>query len=154
MSTEGIFGSVLFGKVLGGFRTFHQITKKSAGRFHDHEIHLQKPLSEWSGDGLVEIGMSITLNAAWSGDPHRMLAELHLYQENALAAPLIIGGRPMAPGLSLFVLRSVSETHMYWLKGGILIHADIDLEFKEYIAFAEGLPGLGGLARIAGGLFR
>lgn len=152
MAVEGIYGSVLFGKVLGGFRTFHQITRKYAGRYVDHEIHLSKPLTERCGDELVEIGMAISLNGAWSGDPHKMLSELHFYQEGGLAATLVVGGKPMGPGLSLFVLRSISETHLYWLKGGRLLHADLDLEFKEYQAFTGGLPGLGGLGALARGL--
>jgi len=153
MAIEGIFGLVLFGKVLGGFRTFHEIKRKYGSRFHDHEIHLQKPLTEYSGPELVEIGMGISLNGAWSGDPNRMLSELHFMQESALAAPLIVGGKPMGPGLSLFVLRSLSETHIHWLKGGRLLHVELELEFKEYQAFTGGLPGLGGLGQMARGLF-
>lgn len=138
MAIEGIFGTVLFGKVMGGFRTFHKIQKKTAGRYHDSHIHLQKPLTQRGGNELTEIEMSIVLNGAWTGSPQGMLSQLHLYQENALAAPLIVGGRPMAPGLSLFVLRSLSETHLYWLKGGILLHAELELELKEYMAFTSG----------------
>lgn len=152
MAIEGIFGSIMFGKVLGGFRTFHQISRKYGGRFVDHEIHLSKPLTEYCGSELVEISMAITLNGAWSGDPNKMLSELHFYQEAALAASLIVGGRPMGPGLSLFVLRSLSETHGHWLKGGKLIHCDLDLEFREYQAFTGGLPGLGGLGQLARGV--
>jgi Phage P2 GpU len=154
MAVVGIFGAVRFGRVLGGFSTFHQITSHQAGRFHGHNIHLRKPLSEWTGNDLVEVELTLTLNAAWSGDPNRMLSLLHLYQasEPPFVAPLVLGGKPMAPPPSLFVLQSIDETHEHWLKGGQLIHAEVTLHFQEYIAFTEGLPGLAGALAAFGGL--
>jgi hypothetical protein len=129
---EGVFGTITFGKV-AGVRTFFDIHKKSSGRFNDHPVHLQKPRLERAGNDLIEIKMKMVLNAAWSGDPHRHLALFHFYQENNLAAPLIIGGKPLGPLMSMFVITDLVEHHTHWLRVGQLLRATLDISFLEYI---------------------
>ena len=132
--------------------TFYSISKKQSGRYGKHEVHLQKQPLEWGGNDLIEIQMKITLNAAWCKDPHVHLAKFHLMQETAMAAPLIVGGKPMGPGMSLFVITALSEEHTHWLRNGTLIRATLDVNFTEYLPFlpAAGLiptiPGLAGIA--------
>ncbi len=139
MAVEGIFGAIVFGRARKRIHTFYEIERKYSGRFAAHMVHLRKPLLEWAGNDLIEIDMKINLNAAWCGDPLPILAEWHLFHENALAAPLVIGGKPMGPGLSLFVITELSEGHKHWLDGGRLIAVEVSVTFKEYIPFTEGL---------------
>ena len=121
-------------------------------------MHLRKPLLEWAGNDLLKITMKVHLNAAWCGDPLPILAEWHFFHENALAAPLVIGTKPMGPGLSLFVITDISETHKHWLPKGRLLAVELSVEFQEYIPFSEGIfsmlgaPGFGGSFLGAGGL--
>jgi hypothetical protein len=151
--TEGLFGSIIYGRGGGRIHTFYEIDRKYSGRFGSHMVHLRKPLLEWAGNDLVEIEMSLTLDASWCGDPLAILAEWHFYHENAMAAPLIVGGKPMGPGLSLFVITDLSEHHKHWLPPGRLIAVELHATFKEYIPFTElgaglsslGVPGFGGL---------
>lgn len=158
MATEGIFGAIQFGRARGRIMTFHEVERKYQGRFSSHEVHLRKPLLEWAGNDLVKISMKVNLDAAWCGDPLPILAEWHFFHENALAAPLVIGSKPMGPGLSLFVITEMSESHKHWLKGGRLLAVELSIEFQEYIAFSEGLlsslgiPGFGGSFLGSGGL--
>lgn len=148
--TEGIFGAIQFGRARGRIHTFEEVQRKYSGRFTAHMVHMRKPLLEWAGNDLVEINMKVNLDAAWCGNPLPILAEWHFFHENALAAPLIIGSKPMGPGLSLFVITEMQETHKHWLPGGTLIAVELSVTFKEYIAFSEGLlsalgiPGFGG----------
>src|SRR6516225_9000049 len=102
---EGIYGSIIFGNVLGRVNTFYEIKKHQEGRYSTHMPHLRKPLLEWAGNDLLSIELGFNLNASWCGDPNITLAQWHFYQENAFFAPLIIGGKPMGPGLSLFVVQ-------------------------------------------------
>jgi hypothetical protein len=149
---EGLFGTILFGRLMGRIATFEEVTRKYTGRFGQHNVHLQKPLLEWAGSDLLQVEMKISLNAAWCGDPNLLLAEWHFYHENAIAAPLVVGNKPMGPGLSLFVVTDLSETHKNWLRGQ-LIAVELSASFKEYQAFADttgilsslGLPGFGAL---------
>jgi hypothetical protein len=150
--TEGMYGSIIFGRARGRIQTFYEIDRKYSGRFGTHMVHLRKPLLEWAGNDLVEIEMSLTLDASWCGDPNPLLAEWHFLHENAMACPLIVGGKPMGPGLSLFVIDQFNEHHKHWLSGGRLIAVEIHASFKEYIPFVEmsgglsslGIPGFGG----------
>jgi Phage P2 GpU len=136
---EGIFGAIIFGRTRGRIHTFYEIERKYTGRFGTHMVHLRKPLLEWAGNDLLEITMRLSLNSSWCGNPNAILAEWHFFHENAIAAPLIIGGKPMGPGLSLFVITDMNEGHRHWLPGGQLISVEVSVTFKEYIPFAEGL---------------
>jgi GpU protein len=139
---------ITFGRA-AGMRTFYEITRKRGGRFGYHDIHLLKPRGERGGSKLIEIEMKMVLNGAWCRDPHTHLALFHHYEESAIAAPLIIGGKPMGPGMSLFVLEDMEEVHTHWLRRGMLLRATLDLQFREYMPFAGEfggvLPGRGGL---------
>jgi hypothetical protein len=150
---EGIYGAIAFGKTRGRIETFSEINRKYTGRFAAHMVHLRKPLLEWAGNDLLEITMRVGLNAAWCGDPLPLLAEWHFLHENAIAAPLVVGTKPMGPGLSLFVITELNEAHKCWLRGGQLISVDLEATFKEYLPFTDaigglssfGVPGFGGV---------
>jgi len=145
MAMEGLYGAIVFGRAQGRIETFHEIDRKYEGRYGVHNVHLRKPLLEWAGNGLVEITMKISLNAAWCGDPLPLLAQWHFFHENAICAPLVVGTKPMGPGLSLFVITELNEHHKHWLKGGQLIAVELDVTFKEYIPFTDLLGSLGAL---------
>jgi|SRR5215831_1349981 len=136
---EALFGAIVFGHTQNRIVTFYEVGRKYSGRFAAHMVHLRKPLLEWAGNDLLEIDMKIKLNSSWCGDPLPILAQFHLFHENALAAPLIIGGKPMGPGLSMFVITDLNEDHKNWLAGGRLIAVELSVTFKEYIPFSEGL---------------
>jgi phage protein U len=137
---EGLFGAIIFGKLQGRIMTFEEIQRKYTGRFSAHMVHLRKPLLEWAGNDLVKINMKVSLSSSWCGDPLPLLAMWHFFHENAFAAPLIVGGKPMGPGLSLFVITELNEAHKHWLRGGRLISVDLNVEFQEYIPFSNDGP--------------
>lgn len=148
---EGTYGSIIFGRKNQRIHTFYEILRDYKGRYGAHMVHLRKPLLEWAGNDLIKIDMRFKLNAAWCGDPNVILIEWHFLLEGGYAAPLIIGGRPMAPDQSLFVITEMKENHKHWLTGGKLIAVELDVHFEEYIPFAEsgaalsptGIPGFG-----------
>ena len=133
--------------------TFQTIDRQYKGRFGVHMVHLRKPMLEWAGNDIIKIDMPVSLNASWCGDPTPLLAQWHYFHEQALAAPLIIGGKPMAGGMSLFVITELKEKHKHWLAGGRLIAVELDVHFEEYIASTDmgginlndGVFGFGGL---------
>jgi hypothetical protein len=136
---EGSYGSIVFGKSGGRIATFYEIKRHYEGRYGTHMVHLSKPLLEWAGNDLLSIEFGFNLNASWCGDPNEILAQWHFYHENAIAAPLIVGGKPMGPGLSLFIVEHIEELQGYWLPGGRLTGVQLHVSFKEYIPFAEGI---------------
>jgi hypothetical protein len=164
----GIFGPINFGSQRGtivdptrGARvvrsgqihTFYQLDRDYKGRYGAHMVHLRKPLLEWAGNDLIRIGLRIKLNSAWCGDPLPILDQWHYFHENALAAPLVIGGKPMGPDYSLFVITDLKEIQKNWLPNGQLIAAELDVHFEEYIPSVDigsnvsltgGIPGFEG----------
>src|SRR5262245_23793358 len=134
---EGLFGSVIFGRVMGRIMTFEDIDRRYKERYGAHMVHLRKPLLEWAGNDLVDIDMTVNLDGSWCGDPQPLLPQWHEYEPGAIAAPLIVGGRPMGPGLSLFVIEHLQEDHKDWLPSGQLIAVELRISFREYIPFAD-----------------
>jgi hypothetical protein len=104
-------------------------------------VHLRKPLLEWAGNDLIRIAIKIKLNSSWCGDPLPILDKWHWLHENAMAAPLVIGGKPMAPGYSLFVVTDLKEIQKNWLPNGQLIAVELDVHFEEYIPSMDIGPG-------------
>jgi hypothetical protein len=154
--TEGTYGSIIFGRARGRIMTFEHIERKYKGRYGVHMVHLRKPLLEWAGNDLIEIEMRVSLNAAWCGNPLPLLAEWHALHEGAMAAPLLVGGTPMGPDLSLFVITTIDEHHKNWLSGGRLLAVELTVAFQEYIPFTEqqvisplGIPFFSGGAGVA-----
>src|SRR5215472_10724862 len=93
------FGTFLFGKVFGHWQTFQEYSRSEEGRYNDHDVHLNKPKSEYNGPGLIELDISMVLNSAWCGDIRPIISQLHAYHRGSfgaspLAAPLILGGKP------------------------------------------------------------
>jgi hypothetical protein len=117
-------------------------------------VHLKKPLLEWAGNDLVEIEMRIGLNASWCGNPLPLLAMWHELHESATAAPLLVGGTPMGPKLSLFVITSLDEHHKHWLSGGRLLAVELTVAFQEYVPVADDAAGMSsrGIPGFSGGL--
>jgi phage protein U len=144
----GLLGAISFGvHVPGGIVTFHGMSRKHSSRWEDHPIHLHTPSSEYLGPDLVEAQIEMNLNAAWC-DPQRAIARLVMYWEQALAMPLVIGGRPFGPGRSLFTVREVDEKHSRWWRRGELIKNDVAVTLKEHRAALR--PGI--LGAIVGGV--
>lgn len=137
----GLLGSVSFGThVPGGIVTFHAMQRKRSSRWEDHVIHGRKPVPEYLGPALIEAQIEMVLNTAWC-NPQGALSLLHLYQEQALAMPLIIGGKPFGPGLSLFSVREIDEKHVHWSRQGDVLKYELGVNLTEYRAFQSGILG-------------
>jgi phage protein U len=129
----GIFGSFYFGKVGGKWQTFIQVTRGEVGRYEDQAVWLNKPATEAAGPGLIQLTISMVLNAAWCGDVRPIVAQLHNYERAQVAAPLLLGSKPAGPRRSLFTLRSINEVYDRWLKDGVPLRVELELSFTEYV---------------------
>jgi hypothetical protein len=129
----GIFGTFFFGKTFGKWQTYYEVTRSEAGRYEDAPVWISKPVTEWGGPELITLGIKMCLNAVSCGDPRPIISQLHHYQRNALAAPLLLGGKPMGPLRSMFVLRELDETYTHWLHDGEPLRVELELSFTEYV---------------------
>jgi phage protein U len=136
---QASFGTFLFGKVHGHWQAFHSTRRSEEGRWNDHDVHLSKPKSEYHGPGLIQIDMEMVLLTSWSGDIRPIVSQLHAYQRNGLAAPLLLGGKPAGPRMSMFILRKFDEKYDRWLKDGVPIRAETKMSFVEYMPLLAGV---------------
>lgn len=143
MALVGIYGAVMFTTGSRLTQTFFDLRRRYTSRFAAHEVHLQKPCTEYTGPGLVEVEFSMNLSTRWGLNPNILLAQLHFYHERAQAALLFCGGRLLAPGLSLFVCTTLEEQHKYFSRNGALIAAEVAVKLQEYRATWQALPMLG-----------
>jgi phage protein U len=132
MGTVGIFGSFLFGKLVGRWQTFYQVTRSEAGRFEDHAVWLNKPRSEYGGPQLIELELKMVLDANSCGDPRPIIAQLQTYERNGLAGTLILGGKAMGPRASMFSLRTLIAKETKWHRDGMPLRVELDVDFTEY----------------------
>jgi phage protein U len=132
MALVGLYGSVMF--MTGSYRTqtFYGMRRHYPSRYAEHEVHLQKPVTEYTGPGLVEIEFSMNLSTRWGLNPHLLLSQLQRYHGQAQAAALFVGGQFFGSGLSLFVITELDEQHKFFSRHGILIGAEVAVKLKEY----------------------
>ena len=138
----GLYGTIPF--MTGSYRTqtFYDMRRTHKASFKAHEIHLQKPVSEYVGPGMVEISFSMNLSTRWGLQPQIMLAQLHRYLgPPAQAAILFIGGRLLGPGLSLFVITDLDESHKFFSRNGVLFACEVNVKMTEYQATQPQLSG-------------
>jgi phage protein U len=132
MALVGMFGAVMF--TTGSYRTqtFFDLRRHYSSRYALHEVHLQKPVTEYTGPGLVEVEFNMNLSTRWGLNPHLMLSQLQRYHSRAEAAALFVGGQFFGSGLSLFVCTELDEQHKFFSRNGFLIGAEVAVKLKEY----------------------
>lgn len=110
--------------------TFDDYTRGSAGRWTKHEIVGQKPLLEFLGPDIEEIGFKMKLRADQGISPRVELEKLRQYRDQGKVVTLVLGGRVV--GRTKWVIESISEAVNFWSKSGQIYSVDIDVKLKEY----------------------
>jgi phage protein U len=150
--------SAYFGPIRLGFHApagfpFQNVTRKSAMRYHDHNIAQGMPLTEWIAYELHKVTLQIQLWAPYTDDPTSVIQALAALRDGRTPLPLFVGNQMVGRGGSLFTLRSMNE---HWeVVCGPVIKAKVDLEFSEYSATLSGAQYLGitsSLGGVLGGL--
>lgn len=111
-------------------RTFNSFTRGGSGRWEEHEIIHQKPLSEFIGPDLEQIGFTIRLDISHGVNPEKELKRLREIRDTGEVLILIIGGEPVTD--NFWALRSLEEQHVSFGGGGELLLANAELTLKEY----------------------
>jgi phage protein U len=137
MGMTGLYGTVPFVASSLMTQTYSDLSRKYPARWHQHDVHLQMPIMEYTGPGLVEVEFTMALSTRWGVNPHITLALLHQYHNNALAAVLFMSGRLMGPGQSRFVITDLDEKHKYFNGWGVLIAAEVSVKMKQYEVFQQ-----------------
>jgi hypothetical protein len=128
----GTFGLLLFEASRRKVHTFSDLTISNSNRFAEHQVHLQTPVLEFVGPGLIEVGFRMNFSRQWGSDPMGSLAILRAYVKTGFVAPLLVGMRPVALGFNLFVCTGSGEEHKFFDRDGALFGAAVDVQLKEY----------------------
>lgn len=135
----GVYGTIPFSAGSMRTQTFYDQRRTYKAGWKAHEIHLQKPVGEYVGPGLIEVSFSMNLSTRWGFNPNLMLNQLHKYHEEPRAAALFISGRPAAPGLGMFVITEMDEAHNFYSRLGNVIGVTVGVKLTEYQARMPGL---------------
>ena len=132
MSVIGNWGSAIQFEVSADKElTFKSMNRSVSGRWKDHEIIGQKPLSEFAGASLSDVSLSCVFNAMRGVNPREMIEKLEAAVESGQVEHLYIGGKKIGTGK--MKLASMSEAWDVVDEKGVLIKATVSLSFSEYI---------------------
>lgn len=110
--------------------TFDDYNRSSSTRYTKHEIIGKKPVLEYLGPDIEEIGFKIKLRADHGLSPEKELEKLRKYRDQGRVMPLILGGNVV--GKTRWVIESISEAVNFWSRSGQIISCDVDIKLKEY----------------------
>ncbi|WP_285906828.1 phage tail protein [Pseudodesulfovibrio pelocollis] len=133
-SDIGSFGPVGFAVSAREIFTVREMGRKREAGFAEHPVVNGATRLQFTGIGLWEISLGITLSRAWT-DPETRIARLEALQEAGEHHPLVIGGRV----LGRFVLASLAESTTVFARGGGIETATLDLNLREYADDGSGV---------------
>ncbi len=124
----GTYGKTVFEVSTDRVRTFGQLERTGEARFAEHVVQGTKPILQFLGPGLDEVGLDIRLDAALGVNPLSEIDALREVRDTGGASSLMVGGKV----LGKFVLINVTETWRTVDGLGALLLADVSLKLKEY----------------------
>lgn len=129
MAKIGSYGSVIFEISSKKHVTFSEFEEEISPRWHDHEIIMKKPKSEFIGPGLEEFSISIKLSVSLGINPEKYYNMLKKMAYEGKVAMFIIGGKPISS--NYWGIRNMKTSKKSFLKG-TLSEAEVTLTLKEY----------------------
>lgn len=121
--------SVVFQASADLIRTWHDAKRTVAARWHEHEVHLAKPRSEFLGPGLDAITFSMRFDAAHGVVPRDELRDLRKLCGTGEILQFTIGGELVGD----FTLRDVADEWKSFDARGVLLIAIASITLKEYV---------------------
>ena len=88
----GALGDMVFKVSAQNINTFRELTRSSSGRWAYHEIHMQKPKSEFLGPNLDTISFTMEFDVCLGRNPRYDMEKLMIMTRHGEAFPLVIGG--------------------------------------------------------------
>jgi phage protein U len=128
----GTFGILIFECSRRRVHTFDELKVETKPRWAHHDVHLEKPILEWTGPGLSEVSFKMNFNAEWGSDPFLSLMILRIYADMGFISPLLVGNRPITLSWNMWIVEELSEEHKWFDKRGTLFGASVDVRLKEY----------------------
>lgn len=116
--------------------TFNDMNRTVSGRWTEHDVVGNKPMSEFTGAELSKVTMTIVLSVL-RGISVKSISDTVTYLEKAVedgqVEYLYVGGKRI--GDRMMKIESMSETWDVIYTGGVLTKATLQLTFSEYMNF-------------------
>ena len=133
-SNIGSFGPVGFEVSSREIFTLNELSRKREAGFAEHKVVNGKSRLQFTGIGLWEVSIRITLSRNWT-DPEKRIEQLSEVHASGEHHPLVIGGR----NFGRFVLVSYSEDVKSFGRSGEIETAGLSLSLKEYSEEGSGV---------------
>lgn len=133
-SNIGSFGQVGFEVSPREIFTLGELRRRRDAGYAEHKVVNGKPRLQFTGVGLWEITIRITLSRNWT-DPEKRIEQLSDVQASGEHHPLAVGGR----NFGRFVIVSYSESAKRFGRSGEIESAEIDLTLREYSEDGAGV---------------
>lgn len=120
----------------GGPPPITSFQRRGPIRYHDHQISLGFPATQFLGYDLIKIQLQVQLWTPYTISPAECFQALATVRDLRIPLPLFVGNQLAGRGASLFTLRSVNE--QWEIINGPVLKAKAELELVE---FANQLTG-------------
>ncbi len=127
----GALGDILFKVSYKNINTFQDLVRSSSGRWAYHEVHMQKPRSEFLGPNLDAITFTMQFESSLGREPRYDMEKLMKLTRTGEALPLVIGGDAL--GYYRWTVESTEQTYKKVDKNGRVISGAITVTLKEYV---------------------
>lgn len=111
--------------------TFDNFEQSSFVRLGRHDVHMQKPKTEFLGPELDTISFVMRLDISFGVNPIEEIKKLYQLQKDGEAVSLIIGNRSY--GENLWVIKSLRQQYRQVDNRGNLLIAELNIELEEYV---------------------
>lgn len=127
----GALGDILFKVSYKNINTFQDLVRSSSGRWAYHEVHMQKPRSEFLGPNLDTITFLMQFESSLGRNPRYDMEKLMKLTRTGEALPLVIGGDAL--GYYRWIVEATEQTYKQVDKNGKVISGAITVTLKEYV---------------------
>ncbi|WP_392559359.1 phage tail protein [Orbus mooreae] len=125
----GCFGGVIFTVSDQYIKTFQDLSVTRKNKYADHEIAMNKPITEFTGEELNEVRFKMRLTTHSKASPLIDLGILKSIMNRKVAQRLIIG----LSNLGKYTLRELSDEWLHIAGNGVPLIIDVELVLVEYI---------------------
>lgn len=127
----GALGDIIFKVSIKDVNTFQDLTRSSGGRWATHEVHMQKPKSEFLGPDLDTVNFTMQFDIMLGRSPRKDMEKLMQYTRTGEELLLVIGGDAM--GYYRWVVESVEQEYTKVDNHGNVLKGKADVKLKEYV---------------------
>ena len=130
MAILGSFAGELFEVSSEKVFTPNDIKRNETARWSNHDVMVNKPISEFLGPALGQMSFRVSLNSRFCAN---LLQEMDKWLAMARAGVVgtLIIGKPL--GVDSWKLTGVSQAWQVVAAGGQVLAAELDLSFEEYL---------------------